>query len=106
MGGEEGSEAEAHGKKKPNLDHTIEAGLNTLADLLGGIWDGRSGHVGISCDQSAEATRYHEFMTAQADHGEAGCPSLEQPSLYRASARSRNFGHLHFVDQAFEVLEI
>ena len=29
-----------------------------------------------------QATRYHEFMTAQMDHGEAGCPSVEQPSLY------------------------
>ncbi len=26
--------------------------------------------------------RYHEFLAAQLDHGEAGCPSVEQPSLY------------------------
>eukprot|EP00434_Breviolum_minutum_P025158 symbB.v1.2.022225.t1/scaffold1961.1/size94642/1 len=29
-----------------------------------------------------EAMRYHEFLAAQLDHGEAGCPSVEQPSLY------------------------
>ena len=29
-----------------------------------------------------EVMRYHEFLAAQLDHGEAGCPSVEQPSLY------------------------
>lgn len=42
--------------------------------------------VDFGCDVP-QVMRYHEFLAAQLDHGEAGCPSVEQPSLYSDWAR-------------------